>query len=82
MMNIQMLTDFFMWCTIINIIILCCAFFIWLIGADYIYKLHSKCFHLPSRETFNFVFYSFLGLYKILVYVFNLVPWIALLIIS
>jgi hypothetical protein len=34
------------------------------------------------RETFNVVIYSFLGLFKIVFLVFNVVPWVALLIIG
>ena len=35
-----------------------------------------------TREAFHLVLYSFLGLYKIAIIVFNVVPWIALLIVA
>jgi len=80
-MNIQILTSFFMWCTIINAGLLI-LFTIMIIPAeDLVYRIHSKWFSF-SRETFNVVIYSFLGLYKIAILVFNLVPWIALLIVG
>jgi hypothetical protein len=80
-MNIQLLTSFFMWCTIINFGLLI-LFTIMIIPAeDLVYRIHSKWFSF-SRETFNVVIYSFLGLYKIAILVFNLVPWIALLIVG
>lgn len=79
-MDIAILTKFFMWCTILNVGLLFLAFLIWIFAADFIYKLHGRWFAMP-RETFNVVFYSFLGIFKILVYVFNLVPWVVLLII-
>lgn len=80
-MDIQTLKLFFMWCTILNVCLLTGSFLIWMVAADFIYKLHGRWFSMP-RETFNVVFYSFMGVYKIVVYVFNIVPWIALLIIG
>jgi len=47
---------------------------------DLVYRMQSKFFTI-SRETFNVVFYSFLGLFKIVFLVFNVVPYAALLII-
>lgn len=80
-MDIQTLRAFFMWCTIINggILILWSAFFVF--TPDLVYRTQSKWFPIP-RETFNVVFYSFLGLFKILFLVFNIVPYVALLIIG
>ena len=48
---------------------------------DWIYRIHSKWFSI-SRETFNVAIYSFLGLYKIFILVFNLIPYVALLIVG
>ncbi len=80
-MDIQTLTTFFMWCTIINagILILWSLFF--LCAPDFVYRTQSRWFPI-SRETFDVVIYSFLGLFKVLVIVFNLVPYVALLIIG
>jgi hypothetical protein len=80
-MTIQMLTSFFMWCTIINGSLLIFSAIMIIPSEDLVYRMHSKWFSFP-RETFNVVIYSFLGLYKIAIIVFNLVPWIALLIIE
>ncbi len=76
-MDIQTLTTFFMWCTIINggILILWGVFCMF--AADLVYRTHSKWFPMP-RETFNVVIYSFLGVFKIFVIMFNVVPYIAL----
>ncbi len=80
-MDIQMLTRFLMWCTILNgglmvFSLLICAF-----SDDWVHQMHSKWFPMP-RETFNVVIYSFLGLFKIVFLVFNVVPYVALLIIG
>jgi hypothetical protein len=80
-MDIQTLTAFFMWCTIINGGLLVLWSTIYLLAPDLVYRMQRKWFPFP-RETFNLVFYSFLGLFKIFILVFNVVPYIALLIIG
>jgi len=80
-MDIQTLTAFFMWCTVLNFALLVLSSLICLCAGDWAYRIHSKWFSI-SRETFNVAFYSFLGLYKVLVLVFNLIPYIALLIVG
>ena len=76
-MDIQMLTEFFKWCSIINIGLLIFSFFMIVTLKDFVYKTHSKWFPM-SRERFNFAIYVIFGIYKILVFAFNLVPYIAL----
>jgi hypothetical protein len=80
-MDIQSLTSFFMWCTIINAGMLLFLGLIYLLTPNLVYRLQSRWIHIP-RETFDVVFYSFIGFFKVLVLVFNVVPWIALLIIG
>jgi hypothetical protein len=80
-MDVQMLTRFFMWCTILNMGLLVLSFLILAFAGDFVYKIHGKWFPMP-RETFNVVLYSFLGMYKIIVFVFNVIPWAALAIIG
>jgi len=80
-MDIQILTNFFMWCSIINGGVLILWTLLFIIMPDLIYRIQSKWFPL-RRETFNTVIYSFLGLFKLLFLVFNIVPFIALLIIA
>jgi len=80
-MDIQTLTTFFMWCTIINGGLL----IMWVLAQMAIPKLVYKtqiAFFPMDREKFNAVFYLFLGIYKIFFIVFNVVPLIALLIIG
>ena len=81
MMDIQEITQFFMWCTIINGALLLLWTSTSLVAPDLVYRTQNKWFPMP-RETFTVVFYSFLGLFKILFLVFNLVPYAALLIVG
>lgn len=80
-MDIQTLTSFFMWCTIINTGMLLFLVVIFMLAPDLAYRLQSTYIGI-SRETFNLIFYSFIGFFKAIVLVFNVVPWIALLIIG
>lgn len=80
-MDIEMLTRFFMWCSILNTSLLAVSFLILAFAGDWVYRIHGKWFTMP-RETFNVVLYSFVGVYKIIVIVFNIIPWMALAIIG
>jgi hypothetical protein len=80
-MDIETLTAFFMWCTVIDGAMLVLSTTIYILAPDFVYRMQSMWFPIP-RETFNMVFYAFLGLFKIFFIVFNVVPYVALLIIG
>ncbi|MCK5801251.1 MAG: hypothetical protein KAI66_00395 [Lentisphaeria bacterium] len=80
-MNIATVRAFFMWCTIINVGLMTLAFLICTLGGDWVYRVHSRFIPI-KREAFDIAVYSFLGVFKILVFVFNLVPYIALVIVG
>jgi len=80
-MDIGSITAIFMWCTILNVSLLALSSLMCICAADWAYRIHSKLFSV-SRETFNVLIYSFIALYKLLVIVFILIPYIALLIIG
>jgi hypothetical protein len=80
-MDILTLRDFFMWCTIINGGLLIVSFLICGYAGDWVYKMHTRWFKIP-RKSFDTILYCFLGAMKILVLTLNLVPYIALVVIS
>ncbi len=80
-MDTMTLRAFFMWCTIINGVLLILSFLICAYAGGWIHRVHSKWFPI-SREAFNVAIYCFIGLFKILVLVFNLVPYLALMIVG
>ena len=80
-MDIETVRAFFMWCAIINAALLALSFVILALAGDWVYRMHGRWFPMP-RETFNVVIYSFLGIFKILVIMFNLVPYVALVIVG
>ena len=80
-MDIQTIRAFFMWCTIMNGALLVLSFLICASAGDWIYRKHSKWFPI-SRESFNVAIYSFIGIFKILFFVFNVIPYVALVIVG
>jgi hypothetical protein len=80
-MDIITVRAFFMWSTIINVLLLVFSSLICTFAGDWVYGKHSKWFPI-SREAFNVAIYSFIGLFKILILVFNIVPWIACVIVG
>ena len=80
-MDIQMLTRFFMWCTILNGGVLILSSLICTLAGDWVYRKHSKWFPI-SRDAFNVAIYSFIGLFKTCFLMFNLVPYVALVIVG
>lgn len=76
-MNIETLKDFFMWSAVINFAIL--LLWILMIGfaKETFYKLQSYWFPMPKEKLIvcNYVMY---GLFKLIILVFNLVPFIVL----
>lgn len=80
-MDIQALTAFFMWCSIINGVLLSFWITMHALAPNLVYRTQKKWFPIP-QEAFNVIFYSFLGLFKIAFLVFNLVPYLALLIVG
>jgi len=80
-MPIETFTNFFMWCTIINAAMLIYSSLLLWLAPDFVYRIQSKWFPI-SRETFNIVAYSYLGLFKLLFFIFSLAPYLALLILA
>lgn len=80
-MDILLLSSFFKWCCIINFSCLLFSSLAISLIPDAIYRVHSKLFNL-TRESFNTQMYQFLGIYKILILVFNFAPFLALWIIQ
>ncbi len=80
-MDIQTLTSFFMWCTILNGSLLVFWAIVHMLAPNLVYRTQRKWFPIP-RETFDVVFYAFLGMFKIMVVIFNVVPYVVLKIIG
>lgn len=76
-MTADSLSTFFFWCSVVNGAVLVFFTVMVLFAKNLIYRMHTMWFSI-SREHFELAMYCFLGLFKIMFLVFNLVPYIAL----
>lgn len=79
-MTTGFLVAFLGWCTLINIGLLL-WWFLWLwLAHDWVYRMHAKWFKI-SEEHFDAIHYTAIAFFKLVVIVFNIVPYLALRII-
>ena len=76
-MTIDLIRDVLMWCFIINMGLLLWWFVLFTLGHDLLYRIHRRWFKL-SVEKFDAMHYGGMAFFKISIFVFNLVPYIAL----
>ncbi len=81
-MDIAGLRHFFGWCAILNMGLLMYWFVFVRLAGDWVYNVHSKWFVPITREQFNGIHYAGISFFKIAIFVFNIVPYLALLIIQ
>lgn len=79
-MTIESVTEVVKWMTIINVGILVGSSVLVMIFKRVLYRAHSKMFRIPE-ENVAAITYGYLGAYRLLVIVFNIVPYIALSIV-
>ena len=80
-MYLEQITDFFKWMTIINVGLLCLSSGLVMMLKGIMCRLHGKLFGI-KEESVAVIAYGYLGLYKILVIVFCLVPYVSLQLIK
>ena len=79
-MTIDVMKSVLLWCLVINMGLLIWWFLIFTFAHDWIYRMHGKWFKIPV-ETFDAIHYAGIAFFKICIFVFYLVPYIALLIV-
>jgi len=77
MMTMDSLTAFLGWCSIINIGVMIISTLAVTAFKQPVIRLHSKMFGLNPDEL-SMAYFNYLGNYKIAIYIFNFVPYIAL----
>lgn len=80
-MTIDTLREMLLWCFVINFGILLWWFLFFTFAHDWVYRFHGKWFKL-SRDQFDAIHYAGIAFFKICIFVFNLVPYIALHIVG
>jgi hypothetical protein len=81
MNSIEGLREFLGWCSVINIGILLLSSVIVMAMRGPISNIHSKMFGLGKEDLLR-AYFQYLGHYKIVIIVLNIVPYIALVIMA
>ena len=81
MLTLLPLTEFFGWCTVINVVLLAFSTLMLVANRKFVLKTHSKMFGISEAELSK-TYFNYLAIYKVAVIVFNLVPYLALKIIG
>lgn len=76
-MSVDLLKDVLLWCAAINYGVLVLWFALFTFAHDWMHRLHGRWFRLGA-ERFDALHYALIGIYKLLIIVFNLVPYLAL----
>lgn len=75
-MDLHQLNVVLGWCSLVNLVLMTASWLILIKARAWAYGIHSQWFPI-SESQFNMAIYCFFGLYKVLVFVFNIVPWLA-----
>lgn len=79
-MTVEFARGFFGWCAVLNIGLLTWWFLFFWLAHDFMYRIHGRLFKL-SVETFDSIHYAGMAFFKIGIFLLNLVPYLALLIV-
>src|SRR5438105_1195479 len=80
-MTIETARSFFLWCTILNFIFLLVWVGVATLGRGPVHKLANRVFHLTA-EQFDLLNICGITLYKMAIFLFNIVPCVALYIVK
>ena len=80
-MTIELLREILGWCAVINMGLLLWWFLFLVLAHDLVYRIHSRMFKIPE-ETFNAIHYAGMTFYKIVLFVFIIIPYFVLLIVT
>ncbi len=80
-MTIELIMSVLGWCTLINFALLIWWFLFLVVAHEWTLGLHTKWFRI-SPEKFDVIHYSLMGVFKMGVIIFNLVPYLALRIVT
>lgn len=79
-MNVELVMAVLGWCTLINFALLVWWLLFVVFAHEWTYRAHARWFKI-SEEKFDSIHYSLMGAFKLIVIVFNLVPYLALRIV-
>ena len=79
-MSAVLLKEFLGWCVVLNYILLLIWAGFLIFAHDWMYRMHTRWFRL-TVEQFDQAHYVSVAIFKIVVFVFTLIPYLALVII-
>jgi len=80
-MTLEIIRSALAWCAVLNLVLLLVWFLLFVLARDWIYRLHGRWFKL-SPEQFDAVHYAGMALFKIGIWLFNLIPYFSLRIVG
>ena len=80
-MDINLITDFFMWLSILNVSVIILFYALMYFAFDFVYMPYKKIF-MGSKEDFNKMLLNIFLQYRMLTGFFAIFPYITLLIIN
>lgn len=80
-MTLDQITELFKWMTGINVVVFLVSSVLTIMFKGFVCKMHGLIFGI-DKEKVPMVLYGYLGLYRILILVFNIVPYVSLLILT
>jgi hypothetical protein len=80
-MTVELLRDFLGWCSIINMALLLFWALWMMLARDFVYRVHGRWFPL-STEKLDATHYAGMLFFKMCIFLFNIVPYLALRIVA
>ena len=80
-MSLDQLTELFKWMTIINIAIFMSSAILSMILRETVCKMHGRLFGIDEGQV-SIVLYGYVGVLRIFVIVFSIVPYVSLLMLT
>ena len=80
-MTVEIVRDVLAWCAVINVGLLLWWVLFLTLAHDFAYRFHGKWFKL-SVEKFDAIHYAGMLFFKVCIFLFNIVPYLALRIVG
>ena len=80
-MTLEIVRSSLAWCIVINMGLLIWWFLFFTMAHDWMYRMQTKWFKIPE-DGFDRINYAGMGLFKLAIVAFNLVPYLALRIVG
>jgi len=80
-MTFEIIREVLGWCSVINIVFLTCWTLLMMLAKDFVCGFHGGLFNLPDERVAE-ILYTLLGLFKIFIILFNVVPYFAICIVD